>query len=160
MPRRLLLLLAALTVFVLASVSSALAGVGAQNGVRAFTTADQARAGLTSLESPCTRQDSTGTTARSVAGFCVATEEDAGSAWDANKLNHIFGNSEHGLDDLVQSLGGESEVMDAAQASLEGTDLPSSGLFEVTRTIDGEAVTIRGAVVDGVPKIGTMFIKP
>lgn len=93
-----------------------------------------------------------------IGSFSATEEEPAG--WDANKLNHIFGNPEHGLGGLVDSLGGESAVMDAAQESLEGADLPSSGLFEVTRTIGGESVTIRGAVVDGVPKIGTMFIPP
>lgn len=38
-----------------------------------------------------------------------------------------------------------------------GNDLPASGPFEVVRQIEGQPVHIRGAVVDGTPKIGTVF---
>lgn len=41
----------------------------------------------------------------------------------------------------------------------DGAGLPKSGPFEATRTIAGESVTIRGAMVNGVPKIGTAFIR-
>jgi hypothetical protein len=42
--------------------------------------------------------------------------------------------------------------------SLEGaTDLPERGVYEVSRVVDGQAVTIRGAVVNGVPRLGTAF---
>jgi RHS repeat-associated protein len=81
-------------------------------------------------------------------------------AVDANKLDHIFGNPEHGLGEVVQNLGGEQQALDAAQASLQGADIPSDGLFEVTRTIGGQSVTIRGAVVNGIPRVGTMFTTP
>ncbi|GAA1332434.1 hypothetical protein GCM10009660_06910 [Catellatospora bangladeshensis] len=37
------------------------------------------------------------------------------------------------------------------------SDLPAAGRFEVGRVIDGENVTIRGAVVNGVPGIDTAF---
>ena len=33
------------------------------------------------------------------------------------------------------------------------------GIFEVTREIGGEMVTIRGNVINGVVKIGTAFIR-
>lgn len=78
MARRLLLLLAALTALLLTTASSALAAAGAQNGVRAFTEASQAHAGLIASESSCTRQGSIDSIARPVAGFCVAAEEGAG----------------------------------------------------------------------------------
>ena len=80
--------------------------------------------------------------------------------WDANKLNHIFGNRRHGLNNVVQAVGGESKVMDMALASLNGPDVPLSGLFEVTRTLGGRTVTIRGVVENGVPMIGTIFVVP
>ncbi len=42
----------------------------------------------------------------------------------------------------------------------DGAELPEAGKFVVTRVIDGAVVTIRGAVIDGIPKIGTAFIAP
>ena len=34
---------------------------------------------------------------------------------------------------------------------------PTSGVFELTSTIGGQTVVIRGAVVDGIVKLGTAF---
>lgn len=82
------------------------------------------------------------------------------NAWDANKLNHIFGKPQHGLDGVTKALGGESSVMDAAQASLHGSDMPASGAFAVTRTIGGQSVVIRGVMIGDVPRIGTMYAVP
>lgn len=39
----------------------------------------------------------------------------------------------------------------------DGGGLPESGPFEVVREVAGQPVHIRGAVVDGTPKIGTVF---
>lgn len=103
------------------------------------------------------RDDADGGTTQ-VAGPSVGSGRAA--LWDANKLNHIFGETQHGLNTVVQALGGESKVMDAAQASLTGADVPSSGLFEVTRMVGGQTVTIRGVVENGVPMIGTIFVVP
>lgn len=36
----------------------------------------------------------------------------------------------------------------------------SVGLFSVSRTVGGRAVTIDGRVVNAVPRIGTAYIKP
>ena len=76
-----------------------------------------------------------------------------------SKLAHVFDNAEHGLDFLVESSGGQSQAMRQLVNSLaDGIGLPEAGRFEVVRVIDGVAVTIRGAVVDGIPKIGTAFV--
>lgn len=77
------------------------------------------------------------------------------------KLEHVFGNARHGFNQLVQSAGGRAAAMRKLVDSLaDGAGLPEAGKFEVVRTIDGARVTIRGAVVDGIPKIGTAFIAP
>jgi hypothetical protein len=39
----------------------------------------------------------------------------------------------------------------------DGDGLPVNGIFEVARTINGQQITIRGAMVNGVLKIGTAF---
>jgi hypothetical protein len=74
-------------------------------------------------------------------------------------MAHVIDPEKHNLDNLVQAAGGRSEGMQLIVGSLsDGVGLPESGPFEVTRTIQGEVVKIRGAVVNGVPKIGTAFI--
>jgi hypothetical protein len=80
-------------------------------------------------------------------------------ASSASKMEHVIDPAKHNFGDLVKAAGGRSEAMQQIVASLsDGAGLPESGPFEVTRTIQGEAVTIRGAVVNGVPKLGTAFI--
>ena len=75
------------------------------------------------------------------------------------KLAHIIDPAKHGFADLVQAAGGRSQAMKLIVDSLgAGQDLPEAGPFAVTRMIDGAQVTIRGAMVNGIPKIGTAFI--
>jgi hypothetical protein len=75
------------------------------------------------------------------------------------KLEHVIDPAKHGFDDLVKASGGRSEAMRSIVDSLQcSCDLPTSGPFEVQRLIHGESVTIRGAIVNGVPRIGTAFI--
>jgi hypothetical protein len=75
------------------------------------------------------------------------------------KMAHVIDPAKHNFGNLVQAAGGRSETMQEIVGSLsDGAGLPESDPFEVTRTIQGEEVTIRGAVVNGVPKIGTAFI--
>ncbi|GHJ48753.1 hypothetical protein Cs7R123_60950 [Catellatospora sp. TT07R-123] len=76
-----------------------------------------------------------------------------------SKLAHIIDPAKHNLEPIVEAAGGRSEAMKALVDSLaSGEGLPAAGRFEVTRIIEGATVTIRGAVVNGVPKIGTAFI--
>lgn len=75
------------------------------------------------------------------------------------KLEHVIDPAKHGFGNLVQVAGGRSEAMKMIVDSLgNAADLPQSGRFEVSRMIAGEQVTIRGAMVNCVPRIGTAFI--
>jgi hypothetical protein len=76
-----------------------------------------------------------------------------------NKINHIFGNAGHNLAGLVQQYGSPA----AAYAALEKATAEQvvakglSGQFEEAINVGGTSVTVRGAVVNGVVKIGTAF---
>ncbi len=76
-----------------------------------------------------------------------------------NNLSHILA-SKHNLNLLVSKAGSESNVIRRLYLSLgQSGGVPASGNFEVSVKIYGYDVTIRGAVVDGIPRIGTAFIK-
>ena len=81
---------------------------------------------------------------------------------DPNKLNHIFGKSEHNLGDFLNSYNGNQT--DAFKALLKATQnyVQSNnitGTFkDIVVNVNGFDITVRGAVVDGVIKIGTAFI--
>jgi hypothetical protein len=72
------------------------------------------------------------------------------------KLDHVFV-PKHKLGPLVDKFGGREGAMREIIGSLRSGGLPESGPFEVVRNVGGQPVHIRGAVVDGVPKIGTAF---
>jgi hypothetical protein len=77
-----------------------------------------------------------------------------------NTMRHIFGKAMHRLDGLVRQLGSEEAVIREAVRGLgniRGT-LPSAGPFQVVVSIAGNNVTIRGAVVNGIIRISTMFV--
>jgi len=75
-----------------------------------------------------------------------------------SKMSHVLDPDKHGLGDLVNSSGGRPEAMRVLVDSLQdGSGLPANGPFEVTRVINGQNIAIRGAMVRGVPKIGTAF---
>jgi RHS repeat-associated protein len=82
------------------------------------------------------------------------------AAVDANKLIHIFGKVEHNLESLVTKFGSPETafraLQQATQATVEKQGL--QGVFETTVRVGAENVTVRGAVVNGVAKIGTAFI--
>ena len=76
---------------------------------------------------------------------------------DENKLNHIFA-SKHKLQQLVSQLGGEENVIRAVFNASNGK-LPASGLINnVPVVVNNQTVILRGNVVNGVPRIGTMFV--
>jgi hypothetical protein len=76
------------------------------------------------------------------------------------KLDHVIDPVKHGFGDLVKATGSRSAAMRSIVDSLRCTcGLPASGRFEVDRLVHGETVTIRGAMVNGVPRIGTAFIR-
>jgi hypothetical protein len=60
---------------------------------------------------------------------------------------------------LVKKLGGYEKTIRRVLNDANGK-LPNSGIFkDVLVPIEGYNVYIRGSVVDGTPKLGTMFIK-
>ncbi|MGL5830214.1 MAG: hypothetical protein ACRC0L_11685, partial [Angustibacter sp.] len=72
------------------------------------------------------------------------------------KLDHVFV-PKHNFDPLVTRYGSREDAMEQIVRGLSGPDLPSAGRFEVNRVVGGQDVVIRGAVVDGTPRIGTAF---
>ena len=108
-------------------------------------------------------EDSLETALADAEGESSLTPEQLQQAYDyANteaKLAHIIDPAKHGFADLIQAAGGRSQAMKLIVDSLgAGQDLPASGPFVVTRVINGAEVTIRGAMVNGIPKVGTAFI--
>jgi hypothetical protein len=75
----------------------------------------------------------------------------------ANKLNHSFGKASHGLDGLVEQLGGRQAAYEALQNATAAATRGTAGPFQVTVQVGGENVVVRGAVVNGIVKIGTAF---
>jgi hypothetical protein len=86
-----------------------------------------------------------------------------GRTVDPGKLDHIFGQSRHQLDNLVEAFGSREQaywaVYDefAKVADNYTTDELHAGIQVV---VNGFTVTVRGDIVDGVAKIGTFFIPP
>jgi hypothetical protein len=78
---------------------------------------------------------------------------------DANKLNHIFGQSKHGLDAVVQQMGSQEAAYKALQEATEAAVKKNNltGLFTTTVNVGGETITVKGIVVKGAVKIGTAF---
>lgn len=72
-----------------------------------------------------------------------------------DKLNHVF-DPKHNFGPLVQKFGSREAAMEQIVRSIGGP-LPRAGRFEIAQSIGGQTVIIRGAVVDGVPRIGTAF---
>lgn len=65
--------------------------------------------------------------------------------------------SVHNLDPLVTKPGGQENTIRAALNVANGK-FPASGVFNIPVNVGGQIVFIRGSVVNGVPKLGTMFI--
>jgi hypothetical protein len=93
----------------------------------------------------------------------VAAEEESVAAEEAtadpNKLNHIFGNPEHNLDNLVNQFESQSQaynaIQEAAQAAVDAQGL--TGAVQTTVEVAGETVTVRGNVINGIFNIGTAY---
>jgi hypothetical protein len=76
-------------------------------------------------------------------------------ATSAAKLDHIFA-AKHNFDPLVQRFGSREAVVQKFLDGLNGMT-PQAGVFEQKIVIGGQSVIVRGAVVNGVTKIGTAF---
>jgi RHS repeat-associated protein len=91
--------------------------------------------------------------------FANSTIEDAVGLImkDPNKLAHLFA-PKHNLDILVSKLGGKENTVRAVLNAANGM-LPSSGVFNnIIVNVGGQNIIIRGSVIDGIPRLGTMFI--
>ncbi|MFB7271605.1 polymorphic toxin-type HINT domain-containing protein [Streptomyces sp. NPDC056244] len=95
------------------------------------------------------------------------TREQLDEAYKANNsqkvLDHVFNKADHGFDDLVRKSGGREQALKKIIDSLgDGpmTQKPGGqpGEFELSRVVDGETVTIRGRMVNGIARISTAFI--
>ena len=129
MPRRLLLLLAALTVLALTGLAgiatAAASGVGAQNRVRAFDETAPSLIGIRATESPCSRPSLIGSTAEVASGFCVAAEETVITGARGPSSGRLFDPG---------AAGGPIEQLDASTASItdEGVDAVEAHLSRFT----------------------------
>lgn len=76
-----------------------------------------------------------------------------------NKINHIFGKAAHNLGGLVQQYGSRAAAYAALEKATTAQVLSKglTGQFEEVVNVGGTNVTVRGAVVNGVVKIGTAF---
>ncbi len=71
------------------------------------------------------------------------------------KLDHVF-LTRHNLDPLVTQLGSREAVVEQMLIGVSGRT-PADGVFELNTDIARQQVVVRGAVVDGVVKLGTAF---
>ncbi|MFT3893687.1 MAG: hypothetical protein QM730_18820 [Anaerolineales bacterium] len=78
------------------------------------------------------------------------------------KLKHIFGKSGHDLDALLQTFNGnQSAAFTAiyrAFAQVAGNYSPDELHDGITIMVNGIIVTVTGQIVNGVPRIGTVYI--
>jgi hypothetical protein len=99
-----------------------------------------------------------GRTAKIASQFSASTIDDAVVyAMGPNKAIHLFA-PKHNLGNLVASLGGQRNLVRAVLNAANGK-LPSNGVFNnIPVSVGGQTVFIRGSVVNGIPKLGTMFV--
>lgn len=77
---------------------------------------------------------------------------------DPNKINHLFA-SKHNLSGLIKKFGGKENTLRNILEAANGK-LPANGIFnDIPINIGGKTVFLRGNVINGVPRIGTMYIK-
>ena len=76
-------------------------------------------------------------------------------ATQMDKLDHIFA-AKHGLDSLLRVFGSREAAIQEILNGLEGLT-PATGVFEVPITVGGQNVVVRGAVLNGIVKLGTAF---
>jgi RHS repeat-associated protein len=101
---------------------------------------------------------------RMLATSCPAAPPTSGErlaalGYDGNKLNHVFA-PKHMMDSLVQRFGSQEEALLAVHRAAQGISGSYVNGSWVTMMVGGLPVSIKGAVVDGVFRIGTMTMKP
>jgi len=90
------------------------------------------------------------------------TVEGMGSTVDPNKLNRIFGKTEHNLDTLLSKFGEDKvkayNALEKATQQYVNSNKITGTFKDVVVNVNGVDVTVRGAVINGQVKIGTAFI--
>ena len=80
----------------------------------------------------------------------------------SQKELHIFANKLHPkpwLNDLSTKMGGNQNVIESILRNVSGKIQPNtSGVFQVSTTIDGIQIYVRGYINQGVPIINTVYI--
>src|ERR1700676_4292093 len=89
-----------------------------------------------------------------------AVDPAAGPTPDPNKLNYIFGNPVHKLDPVVQQFGSQQGAYRAIEQAVANKLGTGTGTYTTIVNVGGTNVTVTGAYVNGVPRIGTAFIIP
>ena len=79
---------------------------------------------------------------------------------NANDLHHIFGKAQHNLGGLVNQFGSVEKAYNALwNATMTAVQAQGiTGLFELTVTVGGQVITVRGNVIDGILYISTAYI--
>lgn len=88
-----------------------------------------------------------------------AIEEGVKYAMTDSKRKHIFENPEHKLDTLVTKLGGQENTIRAVIHALNNEILFDGIHKDLQINVAGYALYVRLRIMDGIPKIGTLFIK-
>jgi hypothetical protein len=84
---------------------------------------------------------------------------DVGSiAVDANKLHHIFADPTHNLGPLVDQFGSETNAFNAVQQAAQAGVKSLPEFYKTVVSIGGQDVTVTGRVIEGIVRIGTLFI--
>ncbi len=92
-------------------------------------------------------------------GGAVPAAAAEGEDIDWNKVAQIFDQARHGLGPFLERFGGDRGAAFTAlkAATTNAMNGAGEGVFETTIQILGEEITVRGAVVDGMVKMGTAF---
>ncbi|MGC2310112.1 MAG: hypothetical protein WA432_00630 [Candidatus Babeliaceae bacterium] len=88
-----------------------------------------------------------------------AIEEGVKYATTTNKIKHIFKNPMHKLKPLVDQLGGHANAARAILIELSGKAIEGEVFEDLPLKVFGHTVLVRGIIINGIPKVGTFFIK-
>lgn len=83
---------------------------------------------------------------------------------DRNKLIHIFGNPRHNLSSLVKQFGSEETAFQAMQDAVDAALVAGKimidglGVYSQAFDVEGNAVTMSGAIVGNEARIGTAWM--
>jgi hypothetical protein len=79
---------------------------------------------------------------------------------DSNSIHHIFDDPRHGLDGLVSEFGSQESAFEAiAEATRDAVQSQGiTGEYKIQVEVEGNMVTVKGRVYNGIVNIGTVYI--